>query len=576
MTAAFPLDFTYETPALDGAAMGVEMMIAQIDASLSTGRSVSAVPAPFAQYRDNPVGFFREVLGVEPWGRPTEPCAACRAAGRAWCIPPNESAQAEVLEAVRDHDLVAVRGGHKLYKSNSLAGLAIWWVQTRPRGHVILTAPSYDQVKKPGWAEIRSLVARSHPAQAGKHLPELSGTIHLEPHSGYELAPNWGIWGKSTTEPEKIAGPSGADVLYMVDEASGFDADLLTAIMGGLAGGGKLVLWGNPTRTSGPFYDAFHSKRAAWKTLHTSSLSSPNFHGGNVPGLAGPRWHDTIAKPSWIGPGNPLYDIRVLGNFPRQGDMVVVSLDLLEAARARWETTPEDNALDIGVDVAREGDDNTVAAPRRGLRALPLATIQISRAPGAAPPGHQVGDAVAALARSLKRPTDRRKPRIKIDEIGVGSAVLDYMVATYSKEFDIFGVNSGSAADKHVKISPDRTAYDAYRNKRTQMGFGVQAWLMAGGALPGDERLAGDLVAPMFFFVGQGKQAIEEKSEIKKRLGRSPDDGDALALSVYEPVEEHMPIEVLSVPQSSYRYSRNDHDDHDEPSGSRYGGGNVF
>jgi len=64
--------------------------------------------APYPQYANDPVGFFRNVLGVEPWGRHPG-------------LPADEASQIDILEAVRDHDRVAVRSGHKVSKSCSAA-----------------------------------------------------------------------------------------------------------------------------------------------------------------------------------------------------------------------------------------------------------------------------------------------------------------------------------------------------------------------------------------------------------------------------------------------------------------------
>lgn len=78
----------------------------------------------YAKYFDEPVGFFVDVLGVEPWER-----------------------QTDILRAVAVHPRVAVRSGHKCGKSMSCAGLALWWICTRLRGKVVMTAPSADQVE---------------------------------------------------------------------------------------------------------------------------------------------------------------------------------------------------------------------------------------------------------------------------------------------------------------------------------------------------------------------------------------------------------------------------------------------
>jgi hypothetical protein len=507
-----------------------------------------AARAPFEQYREDPVGFFRDVLGVEPWGRHPG-------------LPDGEACQIDMILAVRDYPAVAARSGHKTGKSTSGAGIALWWVLTRVGGHVILTAPSYDQVRKPIWAEIRSLVAQTHPAQRGKKLPDLRklGRLNIEPHSGYEVAPNWGIWGKSTDKPERMAGPSGADVLYEIDEASGFDERLLEAIEGGLAGCGKVVQWGNPTRTSGGFYDCFDitsPKHAAWKCLHTSSIHTPNFYGRKVPGLADPDWLETIAKPLWGGPGNAVYDVRVLGKFPGQAPNAIVGLDLLEVAKRRWveaeklrpcsDLGPQDGRLEVGVDVSRDGEDETVVSSRRGRRAYPLSAVTFDPAlvhlpVDPVPLGHQAALGAVAVARALRRPNEGRdapknlRPRIKVDEIGNGAACLDHLLAKFADEFEVVGVKVSNKADAEVRVAPGITAEAYYANKRAQVTFGVRDWMVAGGCVPPDGKLEAELVAPTQHPTPLGKTAVEGKDEIKKRLKRSPDRADALALSCYEP-----------------------------------------
>ncbi len=489
--------------------------------------------APFEKYANDPVGFASQVLGLEPWGRYEG-------------MPPEEASQVDFLEAIRDHDWVAIKSGHKVSKSSSDAILALWWPMTRVGGRVTLTAPASHQVKSILWPEVRLLFKGEHPAQTKK--PNLPGHLYEDPGSGLKIADGWGILGLTTDTAERMAGKSGAEQLYIVDEASGYPEDILTAIFGNLAGGGKVLLTGNPTQLSGTFHAAFHGSRAQWKTLSVASTSTPNFHGGNIPGLAGPTWH-AWALETWGGPGNPIYDVRVLGRFPSQGENSVVALVLVEAAKGRWATTAEDgDGLDLGVDVARGGDDETIVAPRRGRKLLPLESVKLDRAPEAIPPGHQVGEAVVKIARTLRRATDTRKARIKVDAIGVGTSVLDYLVASYGREFDIVGVNSASSADDWLIVAPAtsagpaKTAKDEYRNLRSQMGFGVAAWLRAGGAIPEDGKLEAELVAPTFFFAGAGKIAIEEKDAVKRRLKRSPDRADALALAVYEPLP---PVKIL-------------------------------
>jgi hypothetical protein len=55
-------------------------------------------------------------------------------------------------------------------------------------------------------------------------------------------------------------------------------------------------------------------------------------------------------------------------------------------------------------------------------------------------------------------------------------------------------------------------------------------WVKRGGALPNDPELAKELTTPTYTHQN-GKLRLEEKEQIKKRLGFSPDKGDALALT---------------------------------------------
>ena len=73
-----------------------------------------------------------------------------------------------------------------------------------------------------------------------------------------------------------MAGISGPDILFIIDEASGVPEDIFEAIEGNRAAGADVILCSNPTQTSGTFFDAFHSKRDLWHPLTISSEETPN------------------------------------------------------------------------------------------------------------------------------------------------------------------------------------------------------------------------------------------------------------------------------------------------------------
>lgn len=87
---------------------------------------------------------------------------------------------------------------------------------------------------------------------------------------------------RTATKPENMQGFHEDNMLFIVDEASGVADPIMEAILGTLSGANnKLLLCGNPTRTSGTFYDShtrdgscinatlYHLQTAAERTKKT-------------------------------------------------------------------------------------------------------------------------------------------------------------------------------------------------------------------------------------------------------------------------------------------------------------------
>jgi phage terminase large subunit len=81
-------------------------------------------------------------------------------------------------------------------------------------------------------------------------------------------------------------------------------------VEGNRAGGAKVIMFSNPTNTSGTFYEAFHGQRNFWHPIHISAEESPNVIGGQIliPGLATAEWVEE-KRLDW-GEGSPLYQVR--------------------------------------------------------------------------------------------------------------------------------------------------------------------------------------------------------------------------------------------------------------------------
>ncbi len=466
----------------------------------------------FPQYKDDPVGFAVNILGITPWSR-----------------------QAEMLRSVVANRRTAVRSGHKTGKSSGLAIAALWWVKTRRRGRVIATATKAEQIRDIFWREVRALWQRAR--DRGRPL---GGQLYETAYLGLKYADGREIIGK-TSKAEGgapgVGGYSGPEMFFIIDEASGVPDDVLEAFKGNLAGGGKLLVGGNPLVTSGWFYDAFTSKAAMWHRLKISSEETPNVSGLEepVPGLADKEYVDEMRRecgPEYMN--DPVYQTRVAGEFPGQAPNAVVGLSLVDRATQAWASTEEIGVLEVGVDVAREGDDESAVCMRRGLKTYPVVAFK-----------NQDSDTLAANVRALlfgragdvargmvRRHPDGRpaeKPKVKVDSIGVGAGVYDRLKG-YS-DLEVYAVNVAEAPTS--KPGEGQVGYDKLRD---QLWFAARDYLRAGGTVPPEStRLLSDLVAPKYSFNSQGEYKVEPKKDTKKRLKRSPDHGDAFCLCVYQP-----------------------------------------
>lgn len=477
----------------------------------------------FAAYVDDPVGLVRRVLRLEPWSK-----------------------QADVLCAVAEQERVAVRAGHKVGKTDLDDYAAIWFALTRPGSRVIMTAPTYRQVRHVLWKRLKQLVAR---------MPKgLIVDAHDSPEHGVIFTNGSEILGFTADNAEKFAGLSGADMLFILDEASGIEPEIFEAVEGSAAGGARILLTGNPTRSAGHMHAAFHDKAEFWTQLHISSEETPNVIAGKVviPGLATKQWVAQRAA-DW-GVSSALYSVRVLGDWPRQGSNTICTIEAVEAAHRRWSADlfeQEKAPTTIGLDPARFGSDESCAFVVRGMAALPPYLWR-------GLDGIQLAARVFDLAREKRRPGET--VRVLVDTIGIGASVYDQL--RLFDELTVVDVNAGEASTKQT-----------YSRKRDELWFGIAEWMKRGGALPTDAKLTGELIAVEYTFLPNGKIKVQGKDELRAVLGRSPDRADALALAVFSSQAKLASFNALPFksPGTDWGGSMFEHSDGDDDWGSLSG-----
>jgi len=241
----------------------------------------------------------------------------------------------------------------------------------------------------------------------------------------------------------------------------------------------------------------------------------------------------------------PLRSQLLYGDFSLSVDdheYQVIPTKWVKAAQERWTPEPPTNLCDaMGVDPSRGGKDEFAMCLRYGTWFSDVIAKPATDAPD--------GKAGAALITAALLAADcEGNPAINIDVIGIGSSVYDHTKEILTR---VRGVNfaAGSSAT-------DKSGLFAMRNIRAEAWWALRETLdPVGGddiALPPDRQLLADLTAPRYR-VTTGGITVEEKDDIKARLNRSPDRGEAVVLAHYIAPSPPIPAgETIAIDPARY------------------------
>lgn len=433
---------------------------------------------PFIQfitlYRNDPVLFVKEVLGVDP-----------------------DEWQKDFLNAVASGERkISIRSGHGVGKSTTASWAMLWFLLTRYPVKVVVTAPTSAQLYDALFAELKRWV---------KELPQPIQDLLDVKQERIELkasATEAFISARTSRaeQPEALQGVHSDNVMLVADEASGVPEAVFEAAAGSMSGHNALtILLGNPVRSSGFFFDTHNRLKDEWWTKRVSCIDSKRVSKEYVDDMK-----------SRYGEESNAFRIRVLGEFPKSDDDTIIPMDLLESAKHRDTRAYEDAPIVWGLDVARFGSDSSVLCKRQSNVVHTLErwrNLDLMQLTGAVVAQYEACD-------------HKSKPaEILVDSIGLGAGVVDRLIEL---KLPARGIN----------VSESPAMGGTYLNLRAELWHKAKAWLEKRDCkIPNNEDLIGELATVRYTFTSNGKIKIESKDDIRRRGLKSPDMADAFVLT---------------------------------------------
>lgn len=438
--------------------------------------------------------------------------------------------QERILAALDDHDRVCIRGPHGLGKSATDAWVILHWALTMEAAgtdwKMPTTASSWHQLAFYLWPEVHKWARMLRWDKVGRPAFDRNELLKLRLRLGYGEA-----FAITSDNPASIEGAHADALLYLFDEAKAIIPDVWDAVEGAFAGAGgdsglvaKWLANSTPGEPVGRFHDIQVGKPgyADWHTIHVTVDEAI------AAGRISPRWVEDRRR-QW-GETSPQFQNRVLGNFAEQDAYAVIPLRWVELAQERWIAGHEvddegrigewldlPHLTNVGVDVARGGDARTVIAPRHGWT---FPELRVYEKQSTMVTANLTARAIGGLTGVWAT----------VDTDGLGAGVTDRL-----RELDVDVVAFHGAARTDYT---DRTGELTFGNARAAAWWNLRECLDPESgepvALPPDDELLGELVAPKWRTGAGGRIFLEAKDDVEKRIGRSLDKADAVVMAAWK------------------------------------------
>lgn len=451
----------------------------------------------------------------------------------------------------------ATKAGHGVGKSVFTSWIILWFMSTRPHFAGVVTANTKEQLIRKTWRELAIWHRR---CLTGHWFKYNATSFHHVEHTN-----TWRVdatpWSEHNSEAFAGLHNGGRGQAMIFDEASGISDKIYEVAEGAMSDPDAFwFLFGNPTKRSGRFYDAWHKFARRWTkfTVDARKAAATNKK----------RLAEIIED--W-GLDSDYVRVRVLGEFPDQDVATLIPAEWLDRALNRPAIECERYRPVWGLDVARFGDDRSALAMRQHRQLMePVRFWQGLNST-------QLAERIRALWQN--EDADNKPASICVDAIGVGTGVVDRLNEMVARgdfgDTQILGISVSESAAFHDKFARLRDelwwrAREWFEKLNCSMVQDVEkrnSWTLDEGSeenvipLFADERapsrkapITDELRDILFSFLPNGKIKLEPKQDTKERLGRSPDGADAFVLTFAD-------SDVLkeSEIQNSERYKRRGH-----------------
>jgi phage terminase large subunit len=436
-------------------------------------------------WRQHPARMVRELFGVtpDPW-------------------------QAEILEAFPRYQRLAMKAAKGPGKSCVLAWCSWNFLLTRPNPKIAMTSITGDNLRDGLWAEMAKWRSKSPLLEHAFEWTKSRIFLRTSPETWFCSARTWPRDADAGKQAETLAGLHADYILFVLDESGGIPDSVMAAAEAALSScvEGHLVQAGNPSMLSGPLYRAATSERRLWYVVEITGDPDNAKRSSRI----SVQWaREQIEK---YGRDNPWVKINVFGEFPPSSLNALIGPDEVAAAMKRTYREYDIGSAPriLGIDVARFGADSSAIARRWGLQAFRIEKFRNLTSTQGAGRVARVWEDWGADACFID------------DSGGFGSGWVDQL-----RQLGRAPIPIHFAGEPHNKTR--------FANKRSEMFFELVEWIRRGGALPESAELTAALSQTTYAFKGD-KLILEPKDSIKAKIGFSPDEGDALALTFAEKV----------------------------------------